>query len=83
MDVVLTLLIMIQVELILVISILIYHVIFTHHHHKKNSKKDELIKHVKDYISEGFTLQEVRKKLEKIGFSENRINKVLNDFLKE
>lgn len=83
MDINLALLILIQVEMIIVISILLYHVIFSHYHHKKNSERDKLIKHVKEYISEGFTLKEVRGKLEKIGFSDDRINKVLQDFLKE
>ncbi len=62
---------------------LTYHILFSHNHHRKHAKKDELIKHVKEYISEGFTLQEVRKKLEKIGFTDDRINKVLKDFLRE
>jgi hypothetical protein len=83
MDIVLSLLILIQVEMIIIISFLIYHVLYSHFHYSKHTKKDKLIRHIKEYISEGYTLKEVREKLEKIGFSETRINKLLQDFLRD
>lgn len=83
MDVVLGLLILIQVEMIILISFLIYHVLFMHSHQIRHSKKDKLLRHVKEYITEGYTLKEIREKLEKIGFAEDRINKILQDFLRD
>lgn len=83
MDIILLLLILTQIELLIILGLFVYHIIFSHYHHTKSSKKDKLIKHVKDYISEGSTLKQVRVKLEKIGFSDQRIDKVLQDFLKE
>ena len=83
MDIILLLLIIMQIELLVILGLFVYHIIFSHYHHTKDSKKDKLIRHVKDYISDGLTLKQVRKKLEGIGFSDTRIDRVLQDFLKE
>jgi hypothetical protein len=74
------LLIIIQIQLLAILIILIYHLIEEHKH--KKSKPDPLLRHLKEYIAEGLTLSQARKKLEKIGFEQQRINKVLRDFLK-
>ncbi|MCB9359328.1 hypothetical protein H6503_05325 [Candidatus Woesearchaeota archaeon] len=69
-------LVLIQVELIIVISILVY---MLGKHPKK--KPDPLLKHLKDYIAEGYTIAQAKEKLEKIGFDKERTEKVLRDFL--
>ena len=45
-------------------------------------KPDPIHKHVKEFLIEGYTLEQIRKKLEKLGFGKERIEKLMHDFLK-
>jgi hypothetical protein len=74
------LLVITQIQLIAILSILIYHLVKEHKH--KQHKPDPLLRHFKEYIAEGLTFSEAKKKLEDIGFDKQRINKILQDFLK-
>ncbi|MFT4344194.1 MAG: hypothetical protein ACMXYE_05625 [Candidatus Woesearchaeota archaeon] len=83
MEIIEILLAIILIQLAIIIALVSFHIITSHQHRQKIHKSDPLVKHIKDYISEGHTIEETRKKLKEVGFSEHRITKVIHDFLRE
>jgi len=73
-------LLIIQGELILAILLIIYHMMSEER--RKQKKIDPLLKHVKEYLAEGYTFGQVKEKLKKIGFEKERIDKVMTAFLR-
>jgi len=69
-----------QIELIIITILLIWTLVKVSK--KKQKKPDALLRHVKEYLAEGYTFGQVKEKLKKIGFDKERINKVMTDFLR-
>lgn len=70
--------ILIQIEIIFVIVMLL--IILSKVYNSK-LKKDPLLNHVKEFLIDGFTLSQIREKLHKLGFSKERTDKIMEDFL--
>ncbi|MFT4303925.1 MAG: hypothetical protein ACMXYG_05135 [Candidatus Woesearchaeota archaeon] len=69
--------IVVQIQLFVILGILFY----TLTKHPKHKKPDPLLRHLKEYIAEGYTIKQAKEKLEKIGFEKERTEKILRDFL--
>ena len=75
-----TLFVVVQIEFLFLITLLL---IFLLHEHKRRKKKaDPLVKHIKEYLVEGYTLRQVHEKLHKLGFEKERIDKLITEFTK-
>lgn len=72
------LLILLHIEVLVLVVLFIIH---ARHHHAQH-KPDPLLKHIKEFIAEGHTLQQTHQKLKKLGFSEQRIERMMHSFLR-
>lgn len=80
MDMIFAFFIIVQVELLVMITLLI--ILMMHDFKKRKKKADPLLKHVKEYLVEGYTLRQATDKLAKLGFDKERTEKIATDFLK-
>ena len=77
-QVLLWLLVVLHIEVLALLVLLIIHIRSHHTQHKP----DPLLKQIKEFIAEGYTLQQIQQKLKKLGFSEQRIERITHSFLR-
>ena len=78
-EIVITLFVIVQVELLIMITLII--ILLVDEHKKRQNRPDPLLKHVKEYLAEGYSMHQTQEKLKKLGFSEERIEKITHDFM--